>query len=255
MGLPVKQKEELKDEFDKCKRLSKWNEIHVAFIDFNNFKQINDDPGLGHDVGDFVLEKVCLIIKNNLRYQDELVRNGGDEFVILLPKCNEAVAREVINRISDAVSTDQTLIELLGEPFTVSIGCTRYDPKRHSDYKKAIKDTDILMYAAKRGGGPLYVVYSNDPDNYKEDTINQKRDKTPAGVLCRKKFNYMFDFLITYRYDRAMLVEVLRLMWNSLGSKVLDMSENELSDLITRNYRAFFDQQMKNKGSKNAKDK
>ena len=56
----------------------------MAYIDLDNFKEINDR--LGHAVGDRLLMTVTETISSNIRSTDILSRFGGDEFVILLPE-------------------------------------------------------------------------------------------------------------------------------------------------------------------------
>ena len=58
--------------------------IALLYIDFDHFKQIND--GLGHDVGDELLQSVGNRLKECLRQQDTVARLGGDEFILLFTR-------------------------------------------------------------------------------------------------------------------------------------------------------------------------
>ncbi|MFP4517161.1 MAG: DUF484 family protein [Desulfovibrionales bacterium] len=71
--------------------------VCLLFIDLNNFKQVNDT--LGHDVGDRLLMEVAERIRKSIRQYDIFVRFGGDEFVLLLPDTDRALAGAIGKRI------------------------------------------------------------------------------------------------------------------------------------------------------------
>jgi len=241
MSLPeeVKNKEDIKKYFLQCRYASQNHDMHIAFLDFNKFKQVNDNPNLGHDVGDFVIEKVCKIILENTRTgKDILIRNGGDEFVIFLPQCSQIAAKEIINRISNSIATNIDLINLLGEPFTVSIGFLPYIPKRHTDHFKAIKDADKLMYIAKNNP-PSHIHYSQDPDDLDLPRITWERNKTLKGILKRDVFNNLFKYMLrfTATYNRELLLDALRIKWRDLGDEVIDETLPRLANKTIESYR------------------
>ena len=124
--------------------------LSLFFIDLDRFKPIND--GLGHEVGDLVLQEVARRLKKAVRQGDTAARVGGDEFVILL---QSAVLAE------DVESIASTVLAKLSEPITAgkhqlligaSIGCARF-PQDGSDMGTLLKHADSAMYAAKRFGG------------------------------------------------------------------------------------------------------
>jgi|GEM_PF-6447212 len=69
----------------------------VAMIDIDNFKLINDSKG--HREGDQFLKAFVGHVRKYIRGEDFLARYGGDEFIILFPRCSAIEAREVISRI------------------------------------------------------------------------------------------------------------------------------------------------------------
>lgn len=76
--------------------------LGVLFIDLDNFKNVNDSQG--HAVGDLLLKQASLRMKKLLRSCDTLARQGGDEFIVLLPNINsdedlELVASKLIQEI------------------------------------------------------------------------------------------------------------------------------------------------------------
>lgn len=131
-------------ELARCRRLNK--PVIIAFIDCDNFKKVNDN--FGHSVGDAVLRVIGSEIVRNIRALDLAVRMGGDEFVLLMPEADEAMAKSCITRIGGR------LLSVMRDnrwPVTFSIGVGTFyaipDP-----IKEMIKKSDESMYAAKRAG-------------------------------------------------------------------------------------------------------
>lgn len=73
------------------------NSCAIFFIDFNGFKGVNDK--YGHDVGDDVIVLGGEILRKSVREKDEVIRFGGDEFMLLLTDADREVCKEVIRRI------------------------------------------------------------------------------------------------------------------------------------------------------------
>jgi diguanylate cyclase (GGDEF)-like protein len=119
----------------------------VLFIDFDNFKQVNDE--YGHLIGDRVLREAAARLSECVREGDHVVRYGGDEFVVLL----ESVAgREdidpIICRIHDTLAQPIVLAER-EVTLSLSIGLAEASPA-HRTPEDVLQDADSAMYAAKR---------------------------------------------------------------------------------------------------------
>lgn len=94
--------------------------ISVIMIDLNGLKLVNDT--YGHLAGDNLLQKMAAILKNSCRNSDIVVRWGGDEFVILLPKTKQKNLEEVISRINTKLA-DNYLLEAGSKiPLSAAIG-------------------------------------------------------------------------------------------------------------------------------------
>jgi diguanylate cyclase (GGDEF)-like protein len=76
--------------------------LALVLVDIDHFKQVND--AFTHVVGDEVLRRVAECLGRELRAGDHLARYGGDEFIALLPRTGDQEARQVAQRMSDAIT-------------------------------------------------------------------------------------------------------------------------------------------------------
>jgi len=120
--------------------------LTLAYVDLDNFKTVNDT--LGHDEGDRLLVSMAGLMKQNLRQTDLVARIGGDEFILLLPEADEALARAIIQRMQGAI---QQAAEGQSWPVTASVGLVT-DPHCRLDCEKLIHRADELMYKVKQAG-------------------------------------------------------------------------------------------------------
>lgn len=118
----------------------------LAFIDVDNFKQVNDT--LGHAVGDRVLKAVAEVMKTGVRSSDLVSRLGGDEFVVFLPDTQEAQAKIVLEKLKAKL---QTTVQEAGWPIGFSIGSYTFNSGQ-TDLTDALSNADALMYQVKREG-------------------------------------------------------------------------------------------------------
>ncbi len=117
----------------------------IAFIDIDNFKQVNDM--LGHSQGDNLLQSIAKTIKDNTRSIDIVSRVGGDEFVIFFSETNEKNAKEAINKVRERLFT---MVKNNNLPVTFSIGVVTCYKSCNLD--ELIKEADNLMYSVKKSG-------------------------------------------------------------------------------------------------------
>ncbi len=132
---------------NKARRES--SKIAILFIDLDRFKVINDT--LGHHVGDLLLQEVAQRLNTAVRDSDTVCRQGGDEFIIVLPE---------IGSISDVAHVAQKILESISHEFllegehlkvTPSIGISIY-PDDGERIDVLIKNADTAMYHAKESG-------------------------------------------------------------------------------------------------------
>ena len=120
-------------------------------LDIDFFKSINDN--YGHDAGDDVLREFSLRIRKSIRNIDLACRYGGEEFVIVMPETDIAVAAMVAERIRRRIATEPFAIQegmrLLD--VTISIGIAALAGP--ADTAAAVlKRADTALYRAKRDG-------------------------------------------------------------------------------------------------------
>lgn len=118
----------------------------VAYIDLDDFKQINDR--FGHRVGDDVLRTVAGTLRSSLRRTDIVARMGGDEFIIFLPDADADAGQVVIKKIQSLLCET---MEKNSWGVTFSIGVvTYYDHPAQLD--EVIHRADEVMYMVKKQG-------------------------------------------------------------------------------------------------------
>ncbi|WP_291576572.1 HD domain-containing phosphohydrolase [Clostridium sp. UBA4548] len=116
--------------------------LSIIFADVNGLKTIND--AFGHKYGDMLLQQVAEVLKKEFRQGDTICRTGGDEFIILLPKAEKALAQKLINQAKEKLE-EKAVMNII---ITVSFGC---DTKMYEneDMWKVVKNAEDFMYQKK----------------------------------------------------------------------------------------------------------
>ncbi len=118
--------------------------LSVAIVDIDHFKAINDTQG--HLAGDEILRRLSRALEHGSRDMDVVARFGGEEFALILPRCELADAAHVLERIMARLTSTSGL-----EGVTISggIACIRPDV---STPAALVAAADEAMYASKRAG-------------------------------------------------------------------------------------------------------
>ena len=132
---------ELTNELLRSKRFKRI--FSLAYIDVDNFKNINDS--LGHSIGDELLVEVAKCLKSSLRATDTVSRLGGDEFVCLLPETGDTSVKNLFSKVKKLLSE-----RMLSHswPVSFSVGVVTFETLP-ADAKQAISIADDLMYSVK----------------------------------------------------------------------------------------------------------
>lgn len=139
-------------EIEMCRRYGR--PISIAYLDLDNFKEINDR--FGHAVGDDVLVEVVRTVHLHFRRSDVVARLGGDEFVVLFPETDASAAPQVMRKLNESLLA---AMAAKGWPITFSVGLLTYNTPP-SSVEEMVGRVDNLMYEVKaRGkGGILHVL-------------------------------------------------------------------------------------------------
>jgi diguanylate cyclase (GGDEF)-like protein len=123
--------------------------LSVAMADLDHFKQINDTHG--HAAGDAVLRYAAHRLRDTLRDYDCLGRYGGEEFLLVVPKCDAAAAIDTAERLRAAVAVACVPFGSSSIPVTVSVGVASTDAVGY-DEAALMRAADAALYEAKAGG-------------------------------------------------------------------------------------------------------
>ena len=121
----------------------------VLLFDIDHFKRINDT--YGHPTGDAVLRRIAATVSPQLRNSDILGRYGGEEFIVILPHCDEPGAAVVAEKIRHAIEDDA--LEVSSGPLKVTVsvgGCVAVDGLTGG--AALVAEADQALYDAKHAG-------------------------------------------------------------------------------------------------------
>jgi len=152
------------DRFTQAIAHSKRTETLLAifFVDLDKFKPVNDN--YGHEVGDKLLIEVAQRITANIREEDTVSRQGGDEFAILLGDIKSiSESKKMAQRIHHSLSLPYSI-----DGHTISIGAssgiTLY-PLEDADLDTLMRYSDQAMYQAKLAGRNCYHLFDHNDDH------------------------------------------------------------------------------------------
>ncbi|MDG4553616.1 MAG: EAL domain-containing protein [Candidatus Competibacter sp.] len=133
--------------------------VGVLFLDLDRFKTINDS--LGHGAGDRLLQAVTDRLRACIRQGDTLARQGGDEFILVLPEITEPaaagrVAAHLLHALREPFALHEHLLHI-----NASIGISIY-PVDATDPPTLIRFADSAMYQAKEAGRAGYVFFTSE---------------------------------------------------------------------------------------------
>ncbi|MBW4936358.1 GGDEF domain-containing protein [Marinobacter sp. F4206] len=120
----------------------------LILCDLDHFKSVNDNHG--HVVGDHLLQLAAECLERSLRTSDSVYRFGGEEFAILLPHTGEQDARDVAERIREAIT--KIVIDCGGTELSITTSC---GVAMHLDGEAPgqwLARADDALYQAKRQG-------------------------------------------------------------------------------------------------------
>ncbi|MBX2825889.1 MAG: EAL domain-containing protein [Gammaproteobacteria bacterium] len=188
--------EKLESAIDRANRNDKI--LSLLYFDLDDFKRINDT--FGHSMGDRLLlevgERLVAQLGSRKEYSDRkrtsclLARMGGDEFTVLMDN---------LQRREDATELAEHIISVLSQPVTVdehelfitsSVGIAFFPTDGHNA-EALLKNADMAMYEAKRGGKNSFRTH-----NENADAKNQKRHRIDSQMRIALEQN---EFSLHYQ--------------------------------------------------------
>lgn len=148
-----------------AKRLK--NIVTLMYLDLDRFKFINES--LGPTAGDRLLKELAERLQANLRPEDTVCRQGGDEFIILLPNTDAEGAAHVAKK----------LLDIIAQPFyfdgqrvvlTASIGISAY-PQDGQNFDQLAQSADAALYRAKREGRNNFQFFARQMHEQAHDVL------------------------------------------------------------------------------------
>ena len=116
--------------------------LTFVYADVNGLKTIND--AFGHHIGDQLIQNAANLFSSVCRPGDKVIRTGGDEFIIILPKTGEEYTKKLMKRITDEIET----AKLTDINISISFG---WDTKIQSGQNAwdILKNAEDIMYQKK----------------------------------------------------------------------------------------------------------
>jgi len=138
----------LKSELNRGQR--EGNPLSVVLADLDHFKDVNDT--YGHLAGDEALCEAYRRMANAMRPYDMIGRYGGEEFLIVLPGCDEAGVLHFCERLRGHIADSPIVYKGDEIAVTVSVGAVVHECDEAGDCQALLQAADVALYRAKRAG-------------------------------------------------------------------------------------------------------
>ena len=131
----------------------------IIMVDGDKFKNVNDT--YGHPVGDEVLIEIARRLKAGVRKNDAVARYGGEEFAIVLDNAGEKEAREISEKMRQAIRTEAFTTTAGKIRITASFGFSVLSGTEGISNKELLEQADRALYLAKETGRDRVVGFSD----------------------------------------------------------------------------------------------
>ncbi|AXK71609.1 EAL domain-containing protein [Lysobacter sp. TY2-98] len=187
----------------------------VLYIDLDKFKPINDT--LGHPVGDKVLQEVAQRLRDCVREDDTVSRQGGDEFVLLLqrladPRDAARVAEKLIRSVEQPIAFESHELRV-----GASVGISLF-PQDSREARTLMKQADTALYHVKETGRGRYSYFTDLMGERAEVRMRTENDLRLA--LAAEDFVLDYQPVVNARTGNFSSIEAL-LRWRRADGTVL----------------------------------
>ncbi|MDA3874169.1 MAG: diguanylate cyclase [Kiritimatiellae bacterium] len=180
----------------------------VLLLDVDHFKSINDS--YGHGAGDSCLIELVQLVRQTIHDTDELIRMGGDEFLLFLPRGQHRDLPGLAQEILTTVRSNLKLAEAPDREITLSMGLVVHDEGEDPVSKEEMLDrVDKALYASKRAGRNQVTLWSPDLKSGGESECASLRGNTNE---CRKLERKVQELEARLSRQEAQVVETFNLI-------------------------------------------
>ncbi len=134
---------------------SKTLSLMLMMIDVDNFKFLNDE--YGYVAGDKVLYFIAQTIKGMIRTGDKVYRYGGEEFAVILNRCDVTQGQAIADKIRAKIEQSNLLYMGKNVHVTISVGVTLH--KQGDSLETMIERADKALYCAKKSNKNCTVLF------------------------------------------------------------------------------------------------
>jgi len=188
------------------------DEVALALIDLDSFKQVNDH--YGHATGDELIEQCARMLREVCGEEARCYRLGGDEFAA-------AMRGKVAGTILEGIC--RTLLERLATPVPLgdrqvtvgaSIGLARSTAAHRVPSSELLRRSDVAMSMSKRGG-KMRCTWFNESFDRRRERVREIEDQIRTGIAAGE-FELAYQPLVDAEHGRIVAVEAL-LRWDRGG--------------------------------------
>lgn len=181
------------------------NEVAMALIDLDSFKQVNDH--FGHFVGDELIRRCAEVIKDKCGSEANCYRLGGDEFAILMSGIAsgtivEGICRKIISTLEKPVTISSREV-VVG----ASIGLAKSVGADGLTSSELLRRCDVAMYASKRAGKMRCTWFSEGLDRNREAMLEM--DDELRKALTNEEFVVHYQPLVDAESREIVAIESL----------------------------------------------
>ncbi|MDD5275826.1 MAG: EAL domain-containing protein [Methylovulum sp.] len=141
--------------------------LSLIYLDLDRFKIINDS--LGPSVGDQLLKQLAVRLAGQLHSEHTLCRQGGDEFIVLLPNTDAETAAHIARKMLGLVAQPFTIIEH-ELTLTASIGIALF-PQDGDNFEQLAQSADAALYRAKQNGRNSFQFFTQQMHKLAQETL------------------------------------------------------------------------------------
>ena len=171
----------------------------VFLLDIDHFKEVND--ALGHAAGDEVLEQVADRLRKLVREEDDIIRWGGEEFLVILRSGDARRARVLAENIRQSLAERPFVLVNHGEVgVTGTVGFCPHPLGKARTWADSVRLADHAMYCGKRAGRDVWVGLEGSEDAnaaaLREHSISEAIRKGALRIISSREDADMSDWFL-----------------------------------------------------------